>query len=589
MNNAPVVLLPKDYAPAACTLFNNMKLPAACITAGQISLGFATSFPELPLDTHERNYSPRLRDRCAGLKRLHVVLALISITSELIVVMWAAVEVNQLTERLFDPALSVWDLIQRDCDLAWSAVNTHFVLGIIGFVSMLALRAYVMLISASASKELMTSASTGTIAALCLMLSIVNRGVESGGGNGIRYGSTIVDLFQHYVALLTQQALNPLDPGPLQLSAVILESASLLYLMNVLVLDNGKMDYTTDDCRLLRDGNEEGDDEVVCASVIDVDPNHFYSLQVRSDDDDKDDNKDVEDKNIVNTGLLTGWNEEDTGAAVITATTATAAVVPTTLLATTRVDDPNTHTNMVDRADADTVLVTATKVNGETTRTSSPAPTRTARPSELARCVETVFDDDGSTGSRTKTTESMGIGVAAAATTTATALTATMNTANTTSMSDLDCGEGTITAPKRKGATTDPDEFRTREPIVPIPQTATTTTHMRINGDPKTTFAHHILTIATTPTNNSSSNVNGETANQPQSSPVTDPRQSQMTSFFESSGFTNTHHNIKEKPNTVMRTEPEHKTRQKHRRELRNTTTTKKTRTTTETKDGGRK
>lgn len=26
----------------------------------------------------------------------------------------------------------VWNLIHRDCDLAWSAVNSHFILGIIG-------------------------------------------------------------------------------------------------------------------------------------------------------------------------------------------------------------------------------------------------------------------------------------------------------------------------------------------------------------------------------------------------------------------------------------------------------------------------
>ena len=41
----------------------------------------------------------------------------------------------------------VWDLIHRDCDLAWSAVNSHFILGIMGFTSMLWLRAYVMVSS----------------------------------------------------------------------------------------------------------------------------------------------------------------------------------------------------------------------------------------------------------------------------------------------------------------------------------------------------------------------------------------------------------------------------------------------------------
>ena len=230
-----------DYSVRATSLFNNMKLPAAVVTAGMISLGFATSFPELPLDTPERTYTARQRQRCESLKRLHIVMALVSITSEIIVVMWAAVEVNQLTERVYLPAASVWDLIQRDCDLAWSAVNSHFVLGIIGFVSMLAIRAYVLLLAAEASRALMSAAMTGTAAALCLMISIVNRGVESGGGDGIGYGSTILDLFQHYIVLLAQCATDAGSPGPLELSALVLESVSIGFVIQVILFQNDKM------------------------------------------------------------------------------------------------------------------------------------------------------------------------------------------------------------------------------------------------------------------------------------------------------------------------------------------------------------
>jgi len=234
-----------DYAPAATSLFNNMKLPAAVVTAGMISLGFATSFPELPRETpaNIKAYPPELRDRCESLRRLHIVVALIAVTSELIVVMWSAVEVNQLTEKRFDLAASVWDLVQRDCDLAWSAVNSHFVLGIIGFVTMLILRSYVMLLAAEASAALMTAALTGTGAALCLMISIVNRGVESGGGNGQRYGNTILDLFQHYAVLLFQASVDDVSPGPLQLAAIVLEITSLVFMANVLLFQNGKMEY----------------------------------------------------------------------------------------------------------------------------------------------------------------------------------------------------------------------------------------------------------------------------------------------------------------------------------------------------------
>ena len=230
-----------DYAPAATSLFNNMKLPAAVVTAGMISLGFATSFPVLPEDTPSRQYSRKIRDRCDSLRRLHVVVALISVTSELIVVMWAAVQVNQLTERSYLPTASVWELIERDADLSWSAVNSHFVLGIIGFVTMLALRAYVMLLAAEASSALMTAASTGTAAALCLMISIVNRGVEAGGGEGVGYGRTIVDLLVHYAVLLSRCATDGESPGPLELSAIIFEITSIAFALQVLITGNDKM------------------------------------------------------------------------------------------------------------------------------------------------------------------------------------------------------------------------------------------------------------------------------------------------------------------------------------------------------------
>lgn len=228
-----------DYAPAAASLFNNMKLPAAVVTAGMISLGFATRFPELPRDTLDKVYSQSIRARCAKLERLHIVLGLLSVTSELIVVLWAAVAVNQLTERVYEPASSVWDLIHRDCDLAWSAVNSHYILGIIGFTGMLWLRAYVMLLAASASRSLVNAASTGTAAATCLMVSIVNRGVESGGGTSVdRYGNTILDLFTHYAALLLKVATDEASPGPLQLSAMGLEIASLCFMFHVLITES---------------------------------------------------------------------------------------------------------------------------------------------------------------------------------------------------------------------------------------------------------------------------------------------------------------------------------------------------------------
>ena len=163
----------------------------------------------------------------------------------------------------------MWYLIHRDCDLAWSAVNSHFILGIIGvslafpccstrtyvifckkltrchcfsqigFVGMLWLRAYVMLLSSNASHKLVVAASTGTGAALCLMVSIVNRGVESGGGNSFdSYGNNILDLVSHYVSLLIHAATNKDSPGLLQLLAIALEIISLSLMFQVLLQES---------------------------------------------------------------------------------------------------------------------------------------------------------------------------------------------------------------------------------------------------------------------------------------------------------------------------------------------------------------
>jgi len=195
----------------------------------------------------DKIFPKNIRMRCAQLDRLHIVVALISVTSELIVVLWSAVEVNQLTERTFDPAFSVWDLIQRDCDLPWSGINSHFILGIIGFVTMLWMRAYVTLLSANASRSLMAAASSGTAAALCLCVSIVNRGVETGGGGENTYGSTIIDLISHYGTLLLKAGFGLVEadvgPGPLQLCAFGLEITSLCFLLLVFVNENGLEDY----------------------------------------------------------------------------------------------------------------------------------------------------------------------------------------------------------------------------------------------------------------------------------------------------------------------------------------------------------
>jgi len=99
--------------------------------------------------------------------------------------------------------------------------------GMIGFMWMVGLRGYVMLLAEGASQALITAALCGVSSALCLMISVVNRGVESGGGEGVGYGKSIVALFSHYVGLLYERATDPISFGPLETSAIVLQLISL--------------------------------------------------------------------------------------------------------------------------------------------------------------------------------------------------------------------------------------------------------------------------------------------------------------------------------------------------------------------------
>lgn len=62
---------------------------------------------------------------------------------------------------------------------------------------------------------------------LFLMISIVNRGVSSGSGQGLRYGRHVGGLFANYVTMLLKQAVSLSSFGPLELGSVITLTISL--------------------------------------------------------------------------------------------------------------------------------------------------------------------------------------------------------------------------------------------------------------------------------------------------------------------------------------------------------------------------
>lgn len=214
-----------DYAPAAASLFNNMKLPASIIAGAMIPIGIGGPLKFEP-DDDDGKFAILLR-------RLYPVAVVVALCSELISVMWATVAVNQLTETNIEAASSVWHLIQRDFQLPWVATNAHFVLGMIGFMWVICSRAYFM-----AAKGALGASTAGVaFSSLLLITSIVNRGVAAGGGSNMRFGGSVLALFRCYTHLLLKRATSAHSFGPFELGAVGLFTFSIVNTIRLVIKD----------------------------------------------------------------------------------------------------------------------------------------------------------------------------------------------------------------------------------------------------------------------------------------------------------------------------------------------------------------
>ncbi|CAB9525267.1 expressed unknown protein [Seminavis robusta] len=241
----------KDYAPAAASLFNNMKTPASILAGAMIGMGFLSPLPQPP--PHIKAVEPRKKGKKGTeepelatiihksldrmLRKSYLLVTIFSFGSELLAVIWSTVAVNQLTETAVAPAASVWELLKRDWyDLAWSATNSHFLFGMLGFMWMVGTRAFLMvqakpwninpvLAGDEADSLSMSAASILLVASsFLLMMAIVNRGVATGGGQvGDSYGGSVLSLFQHYIKLLSEQAIGAAiaPAGPLEILSII--------------------------------------------------------------------------------------------------------------------------------------------------------------------------------------------------------------------------------------------------------------------------------------------------------------------------------------------------------------------------------
>lgn len=87
----------------------------------------------------------------------------------------------------------------------------------LGFMLLIGIRSYFQAGFGLLGRSVAGLSSSG----LLLMVAIVNRGVESGGGDGLRYGGSVMHLVAHYVTLLFRQASNTKKFGVLEMASLL--------------------------------------------------------------------------------------------------------------------------------------------------------------------------------------------------------------------------------------------------------------------------------------------------------------------------------------------------------------------------------
>lgn len=199
----------EDYAESAASLFRNMVTPASIMAGSLIPVGLNAP-PAFTANAPESSFSTFLRT-------VYPLVVVLSFISQFIAILWAIVSINQLTELDIDKAESVWHLLQRDFELPWAAVNAHFVFGMFGFIFVIGTRSYFNCDKGPMGRAVLGVAGAG----LLFLVSIVNRGVSSGGGDEeLRYGSSVLSLFCSYFGLLLSRMRT--DFALLEFAAVAL-------------------------------------------------------------------------------------------------------------------------------------------------------------------------------------------------------------------------------------------------------------------------------------------------------------------------------------------------------------------------------
>ena len=122
----------KDHSSAVAGLFNNMRTPAALIGGALVPIGMLTA----PTITKDDTKFDRV------VKRVNILVAVSSLLSEVLAVVYASIAINKLTEVPSPLTTNVADLISQKYELAWLGTNIHFLYGLLGFGLIVGGKAY---------------------------------------------------------------------------------------------------------------------------------------------------------------------------------------------------------------------------------------------------------------------------------------------------------------------------------------------------------------------------------------------------------------------------------------------------------------
>ena len=97
-------------------------------------------------------------------------------------------------------------LLESEYALPWTATNVHFLLGLFGFVTTIALNAWIEFGHSLKERVSIGPALTcGASSALLIMLSAVNRAVAKPDAQAVRAGGSLLGLVKRYAYLLLRE------------------------------------------------------------------------------------------------------------------------------------------------------------------------------------------------------------------------------------------------------------------------------------------------------------------------------------------------------------------------------------------------